>query len=433
MQGLESLLVVTLVAALTPMIVAALPGPGIPQVVILILAGVLIGPQGLGLAETTGIQLLANVGLGFLFLLAGYELDPRLLRAHAGRLAIIGWVISAVIAVGAVAALGSVGFLRAFVPIGLALTTTALGTLLPILHDHHMLSGQFGRYVLAAGAVGELFPIVAISLFLTERGEFVAIASILAVGLMAILLTLVPRIIGPARVRAIIHQGRRATSQATLRWSIVLLLLLLVAAQRFGLDVVLGALLAGMVLRSWTHGIDIDVTPLEGKLDAVGYGFFIPVFFVASGMALDVQSIAENPLRLLVFFVLLLVVRGLPSLLVYRRALPLRQRAEMTFITATTMPLLIALAAIGLSTGVMIPANAAALVGAGVLSVLVYPLIAIALARRGGTVPAGPDAAAAGPEAAGEGGIVGAARAAGEPGAAREADAADDHGAPPAE
>jgi Kef-type K+ transport system membrane component KefB len=433
MQGLESLLVVTLVAALTPMIVAAIPGPGIPQVVILILAGILIGPHGLGVADTTGIQLLSNVGLGFLFLLAGYELDPRLLRAHAGRLAITGWVISAVIAVGTVAILGSLGFLRAFVPIGLALTTTALGTLLPILHDHHMLSGDFGRYVLAAGAVGELFPIVAISLFLTERGEFVAVASILAVGVIAILLTLVPRIIGPARVRAVIRQGRRATSQTTLRWSIVLLLLLLVAAQRFGLDVVLGALLAGMVLRSWTHGIDIDVTPLEGKLDAVGYGFFIPVFFVASGMALDVQSIAQNPLRLLVFFVLLLVVRGLPSLLVYRRALPLRQRAEMTFITATTMPLLIALAAIGLSTGVMIPANAAALVGAGVLSVLVYPLIAIALARRGSTVPAGPDAVATGLDAAGTGGVVGAARAAGEPSAAHEADGADDHGAPPAE
>jgi Kef-type K+ transport system membrane component KefB len=432
MQGLESLLVVVLVAALTPMIVAAIPGPGIPQVVVLILAGVLIGPQGLGLADTTGIKLISDVGLGFLFLLAGYELDPRLLRAHAGRLAIIGWVISATIAVGAVAILGSLGFLRAFVPIGLALTTTALGTLLPILHDHHMLSGDFGRYVLAAGAVGELFPIVAISLFLTGRGEFVAIASILAVGVMAILLTLVPRIIGPARVRAVIRQGRRATSQTTLRWSIVLLLLLLVAAQRFGLDVVLGAMLAGMVLRSWTHGIDVDLTPLEGKLDAVGYGFFIPVFFVASGMALDVQSIAQNPLRLLVFFVLLLVVRGLPSLLVYRRALPLRQRAEMTFITATTMPLLIALAAIGLSTGVMLPANAAALVGAGVLSVLVYPLIAIALARRGSTVPVGPDALGTGLDVADAGGVVGAARAAGEPNAAHEADGADDHGAPPA-
>lgn len=255
--------------------------------------------------------------------------------------------------------------------------------------------------------------------------------SLLVVALVAaILLTLVPRLIGPARVRAIIHQGRRATSQTTLRWSIVLLLLLLVAAQRFGLDVVLGALLAGMVLRSWTHGIDIDVTPLEGKLDAVGYGFFIPVFFAASGMALDVQSIARNPLWLLVFFVLLLVVRGLPSLLVYRRALPLRQRAEMTFITATTMPLLIALAAIGLSTGVMLPANAAALVGAGVLSVLFYPLIAIALARRGRTVPAGPDAAAAGPDVASADGIVGAARAAGEPSVPHDADGADDHRAP---
>jgi len=131
--------------------------------------------------------------------------------------------------------------------------------------------------------------------------------------------------------------------------------------------------------------------------------------------------------------VLLLVVRGLPSLLVYRRALPLRQRAEMTFITATTMPLLIALAAIGLSTGVMLPANAAALVGAGVLSVLVYPLIAITLARHGGTVPAGPDAAAAERGAGGEGGIVSAARAAGEPGAAGDAGAADGHGAAPPE
>jgi Kef-type K+ transport system membrane component KefB len=211
-----------------------------------------------------------------LFLLAGYELDPRLLRAHPGRLAIIGWLISAVIAVGAVAILGSLGFLRAFVPIGLALTTTALGTLLPILHDHHMLSGDIGRYVLAAGAVGELFPIVAISLFLTGPREFVAIASILAVGVIAILLTLVPRIIGPARVRAVIRQGRRATSQTTLRWSIVLLLLLLVAAQRFGLDVVLGAMLAGMVLRSWTNGIDIDVTPWRESSTPSATGFLSP-------------------------------------------------------------------------------------------------------------------------------------------------------------
>jgi Kef-type K+ transport system membrane component KefB len=381
-RGLETLLAVTLIAALAPIVVAALPGPRIPQVVILILAGILIGPRVLGLADTGSVELLANVGLGFLFLLAGYELDPRLLRQQAGRLAMAGWVISALLSVGAVAGLAAVGFVRDFVPIALALTTTALGTLLPILHDNDMLGGKFGRYILAAGAVGELFPIVAISLFLTRRGEFVAALSLLVVGVAALLLTGLPAVIGQARLAMIVHQGQRATAQTTLRWAVVLLLVLLVAAQRFGLDVVLGALLAGMVLRSWTRRMGVDVTPLEEKLDAVGYGVFIPIFFVVSGMTLDIEAVVMNPLRLLIFFALLLVVRGLPSLLVYRGALPVRQRLEMAFITATTMPLLIALAEIGLSDGVMLPANAAAMVGAGVLSVLCYPAIAAALARQ---------------------------------------------------
>jgi Kef-type K+ transport system membrane component KefB len=431
-KGLETLLAVALVAALAPMIVAALPGPRIPQVVILILAGIVIGPHVLGLADTGSVRLIANVGLGFLFLLAGYELDPLLLREHAGKLAIGGWFISAAISVGAVAALVSVGYVRDFIPIGLALTTTALGTLLPILHDNDMLSGRFGPYVLAAGAVGELFPIVAIALFLTHRGEFIAVASIVAVGIVAVMLTILPRFLSAGAMQAIVRQGRRATAQTTLRWAIVLLLVLLVAAANFGLDVVLGALLAGMVLRSWTRRMAVDVSPLEEKLDAVGYGFFIPVFFVSSGMTLDIKSIAQNPLRLLIFFVLLLVVRGLPSLVVYRHTLSRRQRIEMTFITATTMPLLIALAEIGLSDHVMIPANAAALVGAGVLSVLVYPSIAVALVRRGRAATAEP-AAASGLGMTGDGGVVGAARAAGEPSVAREADAADDFGISPAE
>ncbi len=381
-KGLDTLLVVVLIAALAPIVCGALPKARVPQVVVLIFCGILIGPHGLGLADTSSIQLLSNVGLGFLFLLAGYELDPLLLREQAGRLAMAGWVLSAIIAVGAVAVFGSLGYVHDFVPVGLAFTTTALGTLLPILHDNNMLSGQFGRYVLAAGAVGELFPILAISLFLTNRGEFVALISIAAVCVAAILLIALPRVIGAAKLRAIVEQGRRATAQTTLRLSIVLLLLLLVAAQHFGLDAVLGAMLAGMVLRTWTRRMDVDVRPLEEKLDAVGYGFFIPIFFVTSGMTLDIQSIVKNPLRLVVFFVLLLVIRGLPSLGVYRNALPVRKRVEITFITATTMPLLIALAEVGLSDGVMIPANAAAMVGAGVLSVLVFPSVAAALARR---------------------------------------------------
>jgi Kef-type K+ transport system membrane component KefB len=382
-RGLDTLLLVAVVAAVAPLISAALPGKRVPQVVILILLGIAIGPQGLGLADAPSIVLLSNIGLGFLFLMAGYELDPRLLRERPGRLAMAGWAISAALAVGVVGLLTAVHFVYDFVPVGLALTTTALGTLLPILRDNDMLSGAFGRHVLAAGAVGELFPIVAISIFLTKRGSFVAIASLLAVAAVALLLAALPRIIGEARMKAVIRQGRQATAQTTLRWAVVLLFLLLVAAARFGLDVVLGAMLAGMVLRSWTRRMGVDTEPLEIKLEAVGYGIFIPIFFVASGMTLDLRAIIASPLRLLVFLALLLVVRGLPALVIYARVLPMIQRLEMIFITATTMPLLIALAEIGLKDGTMLPANAAALVGAGVLSVLLYPSTAAALRRHG--------------------------------------------------
>jgi Kef-type K+ transport system membrane component KefB len=387
-QGLVDLVAVALVAALAPLVVALLPGPRIPQVVILLLGGVLIGPHVLGLAETSNIQLLSNIGLGFLFLLAGYELDPQLLRQRPGRLAILGWIISAVIAVGVTAGLGAAGYVRDYVPIGLALTTTALGTLLPILRDNDMLGGSFGQYVFAAGATGELFPILIISLFLTERGNFIALASVALVGVLAVVLSAVPSLARSSTVQRIIREGQDATGQTTLRWAVVLLFLLLAIASRFGLDVVLGALLAGIVLRAWTRRFNMDTDGLEHKFDAVGYGIFIPIFFVSSGMTLDLKAISRDPMRLLVFFLLLLIVRGLPSLLVYRRALTVRQRVEMTFITATTLPLLIALVEIGQRDGVMIPANAAALVGAGVLSVLVYPLVAVRLHRSAPLTPA---------------------------------------------
>jgi Kef-type K+ transport system membrane component KefB len=386
-RGLEDLVVVALVAALAPLVVAALPGPRIPQVVVFLLGGVLIGPHVLGLAETSNIQLLANIGLGFLFLLAGYELDPALLRQRPGKLAILGWVISAAIAVGVAAGLTAAGYIKDYVPVGLALTTTALGTLLPILRDNDMLAGQFGRYVFAAGAVGELFPILIIAVFLTQRGHFIALASVALVGVLALVLSALPRLARSSAVRRIIHEGQDATGQTTLRWSVVLLFVLLALASRFGLDVVLGAMLAGMVLRAWTRRFNMDTAGLERKLDAVGYGIFIPIFFVSSGMTLDLKAIGQDPLRLLIFFLLLLIVRGLPSLLVYRRALGVRRRLELTFITATALPLLIALAEIGERDGVMLPATAAALVGAGVLSVLVYPLIAVALHRSAPLTP----------------------------------------------
>lgn len=398
-RGLEDLVAVALVAALAPVVVAALPGRRIPQVVIFISGGVLIGPHVLGLADTPNIQLLANMGLGFLFLLAGYELEPALLRQRPGRLAIAGWLISAVIAVGVAAVLTAAGYIKDYVPVGLALTTTAMGVLLPILRDHGMLGGRFGRYVHAAGTAGELFPILIIAVFLTQRGHFVALASVALIGAVALALSATPWLARSRAVQRIIREGQDATGQTVLRWAVVLLVVLLAAASRFGLDLVLGAIVAGIVLRGWTRRLHIDTTRLEHKLDAVGYGIFIPIFFIASGMTLDLQAITQDPLRLLLFAALLLIVRGLPSLLIYRHALPARQRAEMTFITATSMPLLIALAEIGQRDGVMLPATTAALVGAGVLSVLVYPLAAVVLHRSAPPVPADAGVTVAGSQA----------------------------------
>ncbi|HEX2160104.1 MAG TPA: cation:proton antiporter [Actinomycetes bacterium] len=378
-RGLETLLVAATIAALAPMVVALLPGPRIPQVVVLLAGGVLVGPEVLGWGDRATIDLLANVGLGFLFLLAGYELDPRLFRERPGRLAIVAWLVTVAIAAATVGALAAAGFVRAFVPVALGLTTTALGTLLPILRDNDMLGGRFGRYLLAAGAVGELFPVVAIALFLGARNQFVALASLAAVGVLAAALSFAPRLVRGNRLERILREGEGATGQTYVRWTVALLLLLLLTAEEFGLDVVLGAFLAGIVLRRWSPG---DVHVLEGKLDAIGYGFFIPLFFVASGMTLDIRSIAETPLRLVAFFALLLVVRGVPALFLYRRDLPPAQRVQTMFLTATALPLLVALAEIGLRNGTMLRENAAALVGAGALSVLVFPMVAVLIQRR---------------------------------------------------
>ena len=397
-RGLETLLVAAFVAALAPVLVALLPGPRIPQVVVLLAGGVLIGPQVLGWADRPAIDLLANVGLGFLFLLAGYELDLHLFRERPGRLAIVAWLVTVAVAAATVGVLAALGFVRAFVPVALGLTTTALGTLLPILRDNDMLGGRFGRYLLAAGAVGELFPVIAIAVFLGASNKFVALASLVAVGVLALVLSFAPRLVRGNRLERILQEGEGSTAQTTVRWTVVLLLLLLLIAEEFGLDVVLGAFLAGIVLRRWAPG---DPHDLAEKLDAIGYGFFIPLFFVASGMSLDIRSIAEAPLRLLAFFVLLLAVRGVPALFLYRDAQPPVRRVQLMFLTATALPLLVALAEIGLRNGTMLPENAAALVGAGALSVLVFPMAAVLIERRrrAGEGPAAAPAAGAPPQA----------------------------------
>jgi Kef-type K+ transport system membrane component KefB len=387
--SLHTLLPVAVVGVVAPLLLAFLPRLRIPQVVLLLFGGILIGPQALRLGDPISIQFLADVGLGFVFLLAGYEVDLRLFGRPAGRRAIASWVTSAVLALGVVALLESAGLVRAFVPVALGLTTTALGTLLPILRESGMLRGRLGENLLAAGAVGELFPILVIALFLGISNRLVALASLLAVGVLAVVLSAFARLAAGRRLVEAVVSGQHETTQTTLRATVLLLVLLLVVTDEFHLDAVLGAFVAGMVLRRWAGGTS---QPLEEKLDAVGYGFFIPIFFVYSGMSLDLHSLASAPLRVLMFLGLILAVRGLPTLLIYRRVLDGRQRVQTALISATALPLLVALTEVGLRNGTMLRENAAALVGAGVLTVLLLPAAAVALQRP---EPATPPADAA--------------------------------------
>jgi Kef-type K+ transport system membrane component KefB len=356
----------------------------IPQVVVLLVGGVLVGPELLDLADRGDLELLSNMGLGFLFLLAGFELPPLLLRQRPGQLALRGWAVSVVIAVVVVAVLESTGFVRDFVPVALALTTTALGTLQPILRVKNMLGGAFGAHMFAAGAVGELGPVLAISLFLGANGSWRSVLAITVVVLAAWVAAHIPRWFAGSRVSSIVSTTSEDTTQSVLRWTITLLLGALLLTADFGLDIVLGAFLAGMVLRQSGDRTAADQWALLGKLDAVAYGFFIPVFFISSGMGLDIASIADNPMRLVVFFGLLFLVRGLPSLLIYWGALRASERWQMVFLTATGLPLIVALTEIGMANGTMLPENAAALVGAGALSVAVFPMVALQIRRRAG-------------------------------------------------
>ena len=378
-EGLHSLFVITLIAAVTPLMAARLPGSRIPEVVLLIVLGIVVGPGVLGLAQNSpAIDLIANVGLGMLFFLGGFELDRVVMMGQNGRAAAGAWLVSMALALGVVGMLAASGFVRAFLPVAIALTTTALGTLLPILRDAGENRGAFGRAMIANGAIGELFPIIAISVFLSGRGTWAALALLLAFGAIAYVASRVALRFRRHPITQILRSGSETSSQTTVRIAVFLLVALLLIAGRLGLDVILGAFAAGIVLRVALPDGD---PALEHKLDGLAFGFFIPVFLVVSGMELDVHSIVQNPGRMFLFFALMVAIRGTPVLLIFRRWFPNAEALRMALYSATGLPLIVAISEIGLQTGVMRPENAAALVGAGLLSVIFLPMLARMLPR----------------------------------------------------
>ncbi|MGO4255015.1 cation:proton antiporter [Marmoricola sp. RAF53] len=377
--ALDTLVWVALISVAAPLLDVLLRGR-LPQVVLLLVGGIVIGPEVLKLGDPQSIQVLAELGLGFLFLVAGYEVEPAILRDAVTKRALVAWFGSLALALVLVGGLAATGFVHSYVAVSLAMTTTALGVLLPLLREHDLSGGTFGRSVLATGAVGEMLPVLAIAVFLGSRGEVVALVSLAAVGVLALLLSYLPRLINGTWIQRAYRANLDDTAQASVRATVLLLVLFLAVAFDFGLDVVLGAFLAGFVLR--LLGPQEGAAALEHKLDVIGYGFFIPIFFISSGMGLDIDSIAHAPQRLVVFFVLLLVVRGIPTIVAFRGVLPRPDLVDLGLLAPTALPLLVAITQIGLDNGTMLPANAAALVGAGAVTLLVLPATALAVRSR---------------------------------------------------
>jgi Kef-type K+ transport system membrane component KefB len=402
----ESFFVIVLTAAVAAATVAFVPGRFVPPVVVIELGlGILIGPHVLSIAaEDEFIEFFSNLGLGMLFFFAGYEIDFERIKGEPLKLGAWGWGLSILIAHVFGAVLEATGLVLSALYTSTAMATTAIGTLIPILRDSGELRTRFGTYLLAAGGIGEFGPILLITLFLStekplhEAGILIAFVA-LAVALALVSIRLAWRGWGA------LERTFEASSQLAVRVTVVLIFGLVLLAGKLGLDVLLGGFVAGMIVRLALKGHELRV--FESKLTAVGFGFFVPFFFVTSGMNFDVEALgsAEAILKLGLFVVLFLVIRGAPAMLLYRRVLQPRQRAALAFYSATELPLVVAITTIAIDAGHMTTATAAGLVGAAMLSTLIFPFAGLALQRRaveegetgppgGGPAPAGAPAAA---------------------------------------
>jgi Kef-type K+ transport system membrane component KefB len=382
-----TLVLIGLVAVASPVLSELTGKLAVPDVVIEIMLGILIGPAVLAIAHPDSVvSAFADMGLSYLMFLAGFELDLARIRGRSLDLAALGWVMSLGIALLVALVLVTIGTVLDAVVVGLALTTTALGTLLPILRDAGLVDGPFGSRVMAIGSVGEFGPIVGVAILLDHRDPIqtgLLLVLFVVVAVAATLFAARPR---PPKVVRLLHRHLQSSAQLPVRIAVLFIFSLVYLAFRLGLDVLLGAFAAGIVIRLFVRGEDSGI--VKDKLEAIGFGFLVPIFFIVSGMNFHLTALMSSPgalLRVPLFLVLFLVVRGTPALLLYRRDLPPQQRVPLALFSGTALPLVVVITTIGVAEGRMRPVNAAALVGAGMLSVLLYPMTARVLLGRLGS------------------------------------------------
>lgn len=377
-----SLAVIAGAAFVCPVLAALVPGRAIPETVFLLLAGAVLGPHMLGFIHIDeAVSIVSELGLAFLFLLAGYEINPKHVVGGEGRWGLGAWIVSFLFAWLAVrmAPAFSAGSIDG-IAVMLALTSTALGTLMPILHERSLMGTRLGDSILAYGTWGELGPVLAMSVLLSARSSVQTLMILTAFLVVCVTLAAVParsRRLGNRFFRFIQNRAD-TTSQTFVRLTVFILIVLVAFTAIFDLDIVLGAFAAGFVLRFIIPAGDHT---LESKLEGLAYGFLIPVFFCVSGAKIDLSAVAANPLMLAGFIVALLVIRAVP-IAIAMRLCPLTRdvtphgRTTVALYCTTALPIIVAVTSVAVNAGALSQDIASVMVAAGAITVFLMPLLA---------------------------------------------------------
>jgi Kef-type K+ transport system membrane component KefB len=385
--SLAGVVVVAAVAFAVPLLLGLVPRLRLPSVVLEIVVGIALGPSVLGWVRVDlPLQVLSLLGLAFLLFLAGLEIDLRQLRRRLLGLVTAGFVVSFANGLALAGGLAAVGLVDTPLLVAIILSATSLGVVIPVLKDAEQIESEFGQLVIAAASIADFGAVILLSLLFSREASGPA-AQLLLVGGLVLLAALVGAgLVGAGRsMRLSEDLGRLQDSSAQIRvrGAVLLLALLVWAAQRLGLETILGAFIAGALLRLVDRDELMTHPKFRVKLEALGYGFLIPVFFVVSGVRFNLGALTDNPanLRLVpLFLAVLLAVRGLPAWL-YRSRLGTRRTVVAGLLQATSLPFIVAAAQIGMELGKLDQATGAALVAAGLLSVLLFPLAALTVLR----------------------------------------------------
>lgn len=381
-----ALFLVPLAAVIAPL-AAALVGRAlvVPIVVFEIALGMILGPSALGwVADGPILQSLSQLGLAMLFFMAGNEIDLGALRGSTGKRAFSGWILTAVLALAAGFVLG--GGLDAAVIIAIALSGTALGTITPILRDSGLGSGPVGAAITASGAMGEFLPLVAITVFLSGKSPIVGVAMLVVFVAAAGFAFLHSARRESPWLQRLVSQTLHTSGQFAIRIVVFLLAALVALALMLGVDFMLGAFTAGLLARLVLRGSPrAEREHIDSKLEALAFGFFVPIFFVTTGVTFPLGELLANPATLAlvpVFAIVMLLVRGIPGFLAPVRGTSGAGRCTSALFTATTLSLVIAVTKIGVDTGALDAGLAAAMTGGAMLTVLLFPVLGVATHRR---------------------------------------------------